>query len=174
MKKNYELTILIETRYSSFIKNRGFLMNPGSSELLNEIRKYCTKSEIGAVFCLAALFGLLTFAWKSHSVILFNGLATPLTFAVCGYLLMTLPMASSWVVEKKNLVIVIVAVDVDPDCRYSVRPIFAGACRDTHWLLAALLAVSITPVFRRLDHVMVVLQFVSATCILALLVITVW
>ena len=145
-------------------------MNPSSPELRNEIRKYCTKSEIGAVFCLAALFGLLTFAWKSHSVILFNGLATPLTFAVCGYLLMTLPMASSWVVEKKNLVILLLLSTWILIADTQSGQFLPALARDTHWLLAALLAVSITPLFRRLDHVMVVFQFVSATCILALLV----
>jgi O-antigen ligase len=145
-------------------------MNPSSSELRNEIRKYCTKSEIGAVFCLAALFGLLTFAWKSHSVILFNGLATPLTFAVCGYLLMTLPMASSWVVEKKNLVILLLLSTWILIADTQSGQFLPALARDTHWLLTALLAVSITPLFRRLDHVMVVFQFVSATCILALLV----
>jgi len=145
-------------------------MNPSSSEIFNEIRKYCTKSKIGAVFYLAALFGLLTFAWKSHSVILFNGLATPLTFAVCGYLLMTLPMASSWVVEKKNLVILLLLSAWILIADTQSGQFLPALARDTHWLLAALLAVSITPVFRRLDHLMVVLQFVSATCILALLV----
>jgi hypothetical protein len=145
-------------------------MNPISSELGNEIRKYCAKSEIGAVFCLAALFGLLTFAWKSHSVILFNGLATPLTFSVCGYLLITLPMTSSWVVEKKNLVILLLLSAWILIADSQSGQFLPALARDTHWLLAALLAVSISPVFRRLDHLMVVFQFVSATCILAVLV----
>ncbi|MGZ8174561.1 MULTISPECIES: O-antigen ligase family protein [Methylobacter] len=144
-------------------------MNPGSSELLNEARKYCTKSEIVAVFCLAALFGLVTFAWKSHSVSIFNGLATPLTFAVCGYLLVTLPLASGWVVEKKHLVIVLLLSTWILIADTQSGQFLPALARDTHWLLAALLAVSISRLFRRLDHVMVVLQFVSATCILALL-----
>jgi len=150
--------------------HRVFLMNTGSSELLNEVKKYCNKSESAVVFCLAALFGLLTFAWKSHSVTLFNGLAMPLTFVVCGYLLMTLPLASGWVVEKKNLVIILLLLTWILIADTQSGQFLPALARDTHWLLAALLAVSIAPLFRRLDHVLVVLQFVSVTCILALLV----
>ena len=122
-------------------------MNPSSSELRNEIRKYCAKSDIGVVFCLAALFGLLTFAWKSHSVILFNGLATPLTFSVCGYLLMTLPMASNWIIEKKNLVILLLLSAWILFADTQSGQFLPALARDTHWLLVALLAVSISSCF---------------------------
>lgn len=144
-------------------------MNLSSLELLNEAKRHYSKSGIVAAFCLAALFGLLSFTWNSHSLTLFNGLATPLTFAVCGYLLVTLPLASGWVVEKKNLIIflLLAAWVLVADTRSG--EFLPALARDTHWLLAAFLSVSITHLFRRLDHVMGVLQFVAATCILVLL-----
>lgn len=141
-----------------------------SSALFEEFQTLLKKSDLLGIISLVALFWLITFAWKSHAVTLFNGLATPLSFAVCAYLLMILSFSSEWQVKKNSLSIFLLLtvwiLFVDTRSGQALPAL----ARDTNWLLAMLLCLSFPAMLRQSAHLVMTLRLAASFCIVTVLI----
>jgi hypothetical protein len=114
------------------------------------------------------LFALLWFAWSSHAVTLFNGLASPLFFALAAYLVF---LASQYriKVSRSSLVLFMLfaAWVVFVDARSG--EFLPALAADSHWLVLPLASLLIAEVFREYPRTFEVVQVGAALCIIYLL-----
>lgn len=120
-----------------------------------------------ALFVLG-LFGLFTLSWASHSVTLFNGLASPLFFALSAYLVV---LASQYkvAVTPQSLVLFLLFASwaVFTDARSG--EFLPALAMDTHWFILPLAVLLIAQVFREYPVAFQALRVGAALCIINLL-----
>lgn len=114
------------------------------------------------------LFGLLWFSWSSHAVTLFNGLASPLFFALAAYLVF---LASQYrvSVSRSSLALFMLfgAWVIFVDARSG--EFLPALAIDSHWLVLPLACLLIAEVFREYPRTFEVVQIGAALCIINLL-----
>jgi hypothetical protein len=125
-------------------------------------------SVIRQAFMVLGLFALLWFAWSSHAVTLFNGLASPLFFTLAAYLVF---LASQYriKVSRSSLVFFMLfatwAVFVDSRS----GEFLPALAVDSHWLVLPLASLLIAEVFREYPRAFELVQVGAALCIINLL-----
>ena len=114
------------------------------------------------------LFGLLWFSWFSHSVTLFNGLASPLFFALAAYLIVLATQYKIAVAPRSLLLFSIFAAWVIfADARSG--EFLPALAMDSHWFILPLATLLIAQVFREYPIAFQALRVGVALCIINLL-----
>ena len=114
------------------------------------------------------LFAVLWFAWSSHAVTLFNGLASPLFFALAAYLFF---LATQYKIKaKSSLLVLLILFATCVVFVYARSGEFLPALAiDSHWLVLPLASLLIAEVFREYPRAFEVVQVGAALCIINLL-----
>ena len=123
---------------------------------------------IRQTFIVLGLMGLQYFSWASHSVTLFNGLASPLFFALAAYLVV---LASQYKisVSPRSLILFLLfsAWVVFTDARSG--EFLPALAMDSHWFILPLSVLLITQVFREFPLAFQAIRVGAALCIVNLL-----
>lgn len=117
---------------------------------------------------ILGLFGLLWFSWASHAYTRFNGLASPLFFALAAYLAFLATQYEVRATRSSFLLYLLLAgwiVFVD-SLSGDILPALA---KDTHWLILPLACLLIAKVFREYTRAFEFIQIGAALCFINLL-----
>ncbi len=114
------------------------------------------------------LFALLWFSWASHSRILFNGLATPLFFALATYLVV-LATQYKLAVSPQSLFLFCLFVGwvVFADARSG--EFLPALAMDSHWFILPLATLLMAQVFREYPLAFQAIRVGAALCVINLL-----
>lgn len=114
------------------------------------------------------LFALLWFSWSSHSVTLFNGLATPLFLALAAYLTV-LATQYTIAVSPRSLVLfcLFAAWVIVVDARSG--EFLPALAMDTHWFILPIATLLMARVFREYPVAFLAIRVGAALCIFNLL-----
>jgi hypothetical protein len=114
------------------------------------------------------LFALFWFAWASHARTLFNGLATPLFFALSAYLVVLATQYTVRVSPRSLLLFLLFAAwVVFADARSG--EFLPALAIDAHWFVLPLATLLIAEVFREFPIAFQALRVGAALCIINLL-----
>jgi len=114
------------------------------------------------------LFTLLWFCWASHSRTLFNGLASPLFFALAAYLVVLATQYKIAVAPKSLLLFSLFAAwAVFADARSG--EFLPALAMDSHWLILPLATLLLAQVFREFPIAFQAVRIGAALCIINLL-----
>ena len=114
------------------------------------------------------LFALLWFSWSSHSVTLFNGLATPLFLALAAYLTV---LATQYTISVSPRSLALF-------CLFATWVIVADArsgeflpalAMDTHWFILPIATLLMAQVFREYPAAFLAIRVGAALCIINLI-----
>ena len=123
---------------------------------------------IRQTFIVLGLMGVQYFSWASHSVTLFNGLASPLFFALAAYLVV---LASQYKISisPRSLVLFLLfsAWVVFTDARSG--EFLPALAMDSHWFILPLSVLLIAQVFREFPLAFQAIRIGAAMCIVNLL-----
>lgn len=118
---------------------------------------------------ILGVFALFWFSWGSHSRTLFNGLATPLFFALAGYLVV-LATQYKVTVSPRSLILysLFVAWVVFTDARSG--EFLPALAIDSHWFILPLATLLMAQVFREYPLAFLAIRVGAALCIINLII----
>jgi hypothetical protein len=126
------------------------------------------RSSLRQALIVSGAFALLWFSWDSHARTIFNGLASPLFYALTAYLCF-LSAHYALVVSKKSLILfsIFAAWAVFADARSG--EFFPALAVDTHWLVLPIAVVLIARALREFPQTLVFLRIGAGLCIVNIL-----
>lgn len=113
---------------------------------------------------ILGLFALFWFSWASHSRTLFNGLATPLFFALAAYLVVLASQYRIAVTPRSLLLFALFAAwAVFADSRSG--EFLPALAMDSHWLILPIATLLMAQVFREFPLAFLAIRIGAALCI---------